>query len=92
MAVGSNSINPGFDGGSSSFALRTANVMTAGSTGFLDQLSQALIAGEWDVDNDGDGENDSVFIDLGLPIFTAPDGKLVRPIGRANDRGSRWSL
>ena len=29
----------------------------------------------WDVDNDGDGITDSVWIDPGLPVVTAPDGR-----------------
>src|SRR5207237_9113484 len=29
----------------------------------------------WDVDNDGDGIPDSVWIDPGLPVVTSPDGR-----------------
>ena len=45
-------------------------------------LSQALvndpanpIHATWDVDNDGDGITDSIWIDPGLPIRTAPSGR-----------------
>jgi hypothetical protein len=31
--------------------------------------------GPWDVDNDGDGIPDSIWIDPGLPVVTAPDGR-----------------
>ena len=35
---------------------------------------------QWDVDNDGDGIHDSVWVDIGLPAQTAPDGKRFRPL------------
>ncbi|MEX0865918.1 MAG: hypothetical protein WD030_01080, partial [Pirellulales bacterium] len=38
------------------------------------------INGPWDVDNDGDMINDSVWIDVGLPVMKARDGRLVRPL------------
>ena len=47
----------------------------------------------WDVDNDGDGVPDSVWIDLGMPVQTTSDGRLYKPLfailcvdldGRAN--------
>jgi len=36
--------------------------------------------GRWDVDNDGDGIPDSIWIDVGLPVQTAPDGRRFRPL------------
>ena len=33
-----------------------------------------LLTGPWDVDNNGDGVPDSVWVDLGMPVQTAPDG------------------
>ncbi len=38
------------------------------------------ITGPYDVDNDGDGIAESVWIDIGLPVQTAPDGRLYRPL------------
>ena len=38
------------------------------------------INGPWDVDNDGDGVTDSVWVDLGLPVQTAPDGTTYKPL------------
>jgi hypothetical protein len=38
------------------------------------------IIGPWDVDNDGDGVADSVWVDLGLPVRAAKDGKLYKPL------------
>ena len=34
----------------------------------------------YDVDNDGDGYNDSVWVDLGFPVQTDPNGKKYKPL------------
>ncbi len=34
----------------------------------------------WDVDNDGDGVPDSVWVDLGMPVRAAADGRLYKPL------------
>jgi hypothetical protein len=36
--------------------------------------------GQWDVDNDGDGIPDSIWVDLGLPARAGPDGKMYKPL------------
>ncbi len=38
------------------------------------------INGPWDVDNDGDGVPDSVWIDLGFPVRSTADGRLFKPL------------
>lgn len=38
------------------------------------------VNGPWDVDNDSDGVSDSVWIDLGMPYQTLPDGRLAKPL------------
>ena len=38
------------------------------------------INGPWDVDNDGDGVFDSIWVDLGMPAEVAPDGTLYKPL------------
>jgi hypothetical protein len=38
------------------------------------------IHGPWDIDNDGDGIVDSIWVDLGMPAETAPDGTLYKPL------------
>ncbi len=38
------------------------------------------VTGPWDVDNDGDGVADSIWVDLGLPVRSLPDGRLYRPL------------
>ncbi len=38
------------------------------------------IVGPWDVDNDNDGQPESVWVDVGFPVQTAPDGKLYKPL------------
>tara|TARA_R110002049_G_scaffold2750_6_gene22051 strand:- start:4596 stop:10427 length:5832 start_codon:yes stop_codon:yes gene_type:complete len=93
--IGSRAINPRFTGGNSQYALRSTLAFrysnpapTPNSPGdlrsnartLLDQLSRALIQGPWDVDNDSDGIPDSVWVDLGLPIFTSQEGKLLKPL------------
>ena len=40
----------------------------------------SLIDGGWDVDNDGDGIADSVWINPNLPTIHAPDGRLLKPL------------
>ena len=34
----------------------------------------------WDVDNDGDGIPDSVWLDIGLPVRSTPDGRPYKPL------------
>ncbi len=38
------------------------------------------VNGPWDVDNDGDGVAESVWVDIGLPVQTAPDGRRYKPL------------
>ena len=38
------------------------------------------INGPWDVDNDGDGVPDSIWVDLGMPVRAAKDGRLYKPL------------
>ncbi|MGA2799142.1 MAG: hypothetical protein ABSE63_16305, partial [Thermoguttaceae bacterium] len=38
------------------------------------------VNGPWDVDNDGDGAADSIWVDLGLPVRATKDGKLYKPL------------
>lgn len=40
----------------------------------------SAISGPWDIDNDGDGVRDSIWIDIGLPLQTLPDGRKVKPL------------
>jgi hypothetical protein len=40
----------------------------------------ATSTNQWDVDNDGDGVPDSVWVDMGLPVRAAKDGKLYKPL------------
>ena len=43
-------------------------------------MTRDLTAPSWDVDNDGDGVPDSVWVDLGLPVRTTADGRLYKPL------------
>ena len=38
------------------------------------------VNGPWDVDNDGDGVADSIWVDLGSPVQTAADGTTYKPL------------
>ncbi|MEN6406845.1 MAG: hypothetical protein ABFC77_10265, partial [Thermoguttaceae bacterium] len=35
---------------------------------------------KWDVDNDGDGKPDSVWVDLGMPVRATSDGRTYKPL------------
>lgn len=39
-----------------------------------------LAYGPWDVDTDGDGVNDAIWIDPNLPVITSPEGKMLKPL------------
>lgn len=39
-----------------------------------------MIFGPWDVDNDMDGQRDSVWLDFGAPVMVGAKGKLVKPL------------
>ncbi len=39
-----------------------------------------VLNGPWDVDNDGDGLRDSVWVDLGFPVRQTPDGRYYKPL------------
>ena len=41
---------------------------------------EAMLTGPWDVDNDGDGTPDSVWVDLDYPLQVTADGRLVKPL------------
>lgn len=62
---------------------------TYGQMGYFETDSTGIPAGlpdmwkfhpGYDVDNDGDGYNDSVWIDLGFPVQTDPNGKKYKPL------------
>ena len=93
LGNGSPAFNERFTGGSPEYALRTALPIRT-NPARLNQLLQALINGEWDVDNDGDGTTDSIWVDVGLPTFTTRDGKLMRPLvaPMIEDLGARLNL
>ena len=43
-----------------------------------DVWPQNIIDGPWDVDNDGDGVPDSIWVDIGLPVSISPTGQLYK--------------
>lgn len=40
----------------------------------------SAMQGTWDVDNDGDGRADSLWMDLGFPVRSTSDGRLYKPL------------
>lgn len=44
-------------------------------TGGNQNFAPDLLSGPYDVDNDGDGITDSIWVDAGLPVITAPNGR-----------------
>jgi hypothetical protein len=89
--------------GNSTFALGSANVLQDdGNSNDIPDALEALCQDldgdgfpdvQYDVDNDGDGLADSVWVDIGLPVRTAPNGRRYKPLaailvldqdGRAN--------
>ncbi|WP_144059798.1 hypothetical protein, partial [Rhodopirellula sallentina] len=90
-----NSVNETFTGGNPNFALRVP--LTIDTSAKLNQLARVLTGAatpSWDVDNDADGIPDSIWIDLGLPLITTPDGKLVRPLAAVmiEDLGGKLNI
>ncbi len=68
--------HPGFTGSNPSIGnaiTGTGNVMAA-------TLGFNPIYGPWDVDNDGNGIHDSVWIDIGLPVQQHANGQLYKPL------------
>jgi len=41
---------------------------------------QQMISGPWDVDNDNDGERESMWVNFGAPVVEGPNGRLVKPL------------
>ncbi len=62
--------HPNFDGSNPAFAGNLTD----------DDLTRALIHGPWDVDCDGDGTADAVWLDLGFPMQTDPSGRRYKPL------------
>ncbi|MDZ7619988.1 MAG: hypothetical protein U1E05_23555, partial [Patescibacteria group bacterium] len=46
----------------------------------VDKNSDGINDHAWDVDNDGDGFADSIWVDLGLPVRATADGQLYKPL------------
>lgn len=74
---------PQFSGSNSVSILNQTIDMTAGIPSVINQienLARWLVNGPWDIDNDGDGLPDSIWVDFNLPVTTGPDGKLLKPL------------
>jgi len=65
--------NPWFDG--ATYGLQQLSSHLAG----INSSTNAPFV-PWDVDNDGDGVADSIWLDIGLPLQTASDGRRYKPL------------
>ena len=65
------STNPAFDPNSNGYQQWISGNPAAGPN---------PVRGPWDVDNDGDGIPDSIWIDVGYPVRATPDGRLYKPL------------
>jgi hypothetical protein len=68
--------HPKFDGSNPEFAQSKAY---AEANNTPDQLLRAIY-GPWDVDNDGDGVRDSIWVDFGGPVMIGAKGVKVKPL------------
>ena len=57
-----------------------SNLAFDGAVHSANEIVGALMNGPWDVDNDGDGIKDSIWIDPDLPIQTTEDGRTYKPL------------
>ena len=68
-------LNPYFWGGNAAF---TANYLSAVASDPTLGRRNPYLMGPWDVDNDGDGERDGIWMDVGLPIEEDSQGRLFK--------------
>ncbi|MCE5267713.1 MAG: hypothetical protein LLG00_07495, partial [Planctomycetaceae bacterium] len=76
--------HPNFTGSNPSYnAAAAPNQYASGFNPLWDgqsTYSQTPAPFSWDVDNDGDGVPDSVWVDLGMPVRSTADGRLYKPL------------
>lgn len=65
--------HPNFDGGNPSYYPVWDGI-------WVDDDSDGICDYRWDVDNDGDGVEDSIWVDLGMPVRSMPDGRRYKPL------------
>ncbi len=65
--------NPNFTGTNAEF--------TSFNFGLVTEPNRSpYLSGPWDIDNDGDGDTDSIWIDAGMPILENAEGRLYKPL------------
>lgn len=69
-------VNPGFMQSDPTYPRLSATPTTAELIAYV----RRQIEGPWDVDNDGDGTPDSVWIDPNLPVVYSPEGRRLKPL------------
>jgi len=71
-------IEPNFDGSNPDY--KPPPIDTSVNPPVVSLAQSWYETGPWDVDNDGDGIRDSIWVDLGMPVQTAPDGRKYKPL------------
>ncbi len=78
--------HPDFDGSNPLSRYATTAIRNALDSGTLVNANGEITfpyweaVGPWDVDNDGDGVPDSVWVDVGLPVQQTEDGRWYKPL------------
>ena len=62
------------------FVNRESFALNMGWPGQVVPINRQLNEMQWDVDNDGDGIADSIWVDVGMPVQTDPSGRRYRPM------------
>ncbi len=75
-------LDPGFNGSNTPPNRDPIRAPDTNNDGLVDydRPGQQYLVEPWDVDNDGDGYPDGVWVDIGMPVQTAPDGRLYKPL------------
>ncbi|HEX5105921.1 MAG TPA: hypothetical protein VFV87_19015, partial [Pirellulaceae bacterium] len=87
--------HPNFSGGNQAMGANFAQMLDALSGNSLPSPPfPGAPLNPWDVDNDNDGVPDSIWVDIGLPIITRPDGRRVKRLAAIliKDLGGRVDL
>jgi len=82
MTIGATAIHASFTGSNPTFPV-SSNTTGQDAWAAWDGLYTNAMGNQpfrWDVDNDGDGVADSVWVDLGLPVRSTADGRLYKPL------------
>ncbi len=72
--------HPNFTGSNSLLSGTSTSVNTGWQLAMTGRDATGNFISPWDIDNDGDGVRDSVWLDLGYPVQSTNDGRLYKPL------------